>query len=336
MKKTAFLIFAALLVTGIIVWRLPGEQPEREETTTAIETNGVTKEEDKRRSFIRMKGLAEEQVLEELGEPDRQDLSEYGYVWWVYESKPGELFQLGMADGKVVTGVIFHKEEGDVRVGDRIEDVRQKFSIEDTFPVDSEGAYTMHLTEKDRNERPLIALDDKWSAQLYVDNVTEKVFAIRMIRNDFLLKHQPYKVLYRGTLPKMELLSKQDWLNIQKGMQKQIMTITNDLRVKNELPVLTYHQDAAEVAFSHSRDMNENNYFSHYSQNGDGLKERLGGIEYKKAGENIAAQYPDAVAAIHGWINSPGHRKALLDSEYTHLGVGVYKRYYTQNFLTLP
>lgn len=69
-----------------------------------------------------------------------------------------------------------------------------------------------------------------------------------------------------------------------------------------------------------------------------GLKERLASEEvyYLAAGENIAAQYPDAPAAMQGWLNSKGHREALLEDDYTHLGVGVYHFYYTQNFLQKP
>ncbi|MEK1830243.1 CAP domain-containing protein [Priestia megaterium] len=52
------------------------------------------------------------------------------------------------------------------------------------------------------------------------------------------------------------------------------------------------------------------------------------------AGENIASNYQDGIAAVEGWLNSEGHRKALLNKEFTRLGVGVYEKYYTQNFIT--
>ncbi|MDY0396277.1 CAP domain-containing protein [Virgibacillus halophilus] len=39
---------------------------------------------------------------------------------------------------------------------------------------------------------------------------------------------------------------------------------------------------------------------------------------------------------MQGWLNSKGHREALLNKDYTNLGVGVYKFYYTQNFLAKP
>ena len=80
-----------------------------------------------------------------------------------------------------------------------------------------------------------------------------------------------------------------------------------------------------------------NEYFDHVSPDnkdvGDRLKE--GGVPYRSAGENIAAQYTDAIAAVERWLNSKGHRDVMLNEDFTHLGVGVYKRYYTQNFVTL-
>lgn len=60
---------------------------------------------------------------------------------------------------------------------------------------------------------------------------------------------------------------------------------------------------------------------------------KKGNISFKVAGENIAAQYVDGLAAVEGWLNSEGHRVNLLDESYSHLGVGVYQRYYTQNFM---
>ncbi|TGV29209.1 secretion protein, partial [Mesorhizobium sp. M00.F.Ca.ET.186.01.1.1] len=57
-------------------------------------------------------------------------------------------------------------------------------------------------------------------------------------------------------------------------------------------------------------------------------------ITYSMAGENIAAGYPDAIEAHESWMNSPGHRKNILEKDFTQLGVGVITDYFTQAFLT--
>ena len=81
--------------------------------------------------------------------------------------------------------------------------------------------------------------------------------------------------------------------------------------------------------------MYESDQFSHISEKSGELKDRLEANEviYQIAGENIAANYLDAPAVIEGWLNSKGHRESLLNEEFTHLGVGVYKKHYTQNFI---
>jgi uncharacterized protein YkwD len=56
-------------------------------------------------------------------------------------------------------------------------------------------------------------------------------------------------------------------------------------------------------------------------------------IDHRKAAENIAFDYVDAIEAVHGWLNSPAHRSILLDKDFTHLGTGSYGNYYTQDFI---
>lgn len=340
MTKKIF-VFLLFIITCSGAWFILGrstvDQPivvQKEEPS--IETIGKLEHGGKSLPFFSLKGRPSMEIIENLGEPTRTEPSEYGYEWWIYEEENREVMQLGILDNEVVTGVLFHQEEGEVKIGDTYKQVKEQFSLQNSYRLESEGAYTLELTEKDLKERPVIPLNDHWSAQLYIDNVTEKVFAIRIIRNDILLRHQPYKIIYRGTLPRQKSLTSKQWAEVQAGMEAQIFSITNNSRVQKGLNPLVPHEGASDVAFSHSKDMDKNNYFSHHSQNGEGLKERLSGLSYIRAGENIASQYVDATAAVHGWLNSPGHRKALLDPDYTHLGVGVHQRYYTQNFLTVP
>ncbi|WP_373370355.1 CAP domain-containing protein [Alkalicoccobacillus plakortidis] len=54
----------------------------------------------------------------------------------------------------------------------------------------------------------------------------------------------------------------------------------------------------------------------------------------RRLGENIALNYVDGAAAVEGWLNSEGHRVNLLHEGFTELGVGVYEKSFTQNFLT--
>ena len=64
------------------------------------------------------------------------------------------------------------------------------------------------------------------------------------------------------------------------------------------------------------------------------------GINYVQAGENIAGNQtvPKAHDAL---MNSPGHRKNILSTEYTHIGIGIqkggqYGNMFTQQFISKP
>src|SRR5699024_7739826 len=126
------------------------------------------------------------------------------------------------------------------------------------------------------------------------------------------------------------------WPKMETAMEQQINEMTNVLRYSFDLPLLSPHEEVRDVARTHSKDMYEQNYFAHERPNGDGLKVRLdeGNIYFDAAGEDVAAEQADDMSPMVSWFNSVGHREGLLNDQYTHLGVGVYVYYYTQNFIT--
>lgn len=88
------------------------------------------------------------------------------------------------------------------------------------------------------------------------------------------------------------------------------------------------------IARRHARDMVERGYMAHRSPEGDGPRERVFAVFpdfVGIAGENIAMRSirPDedaddtALAAVEAWIDSPPHRKNLLDQRHGHVGIGV-------------
>lgn len=281
------------------------------------------------------------ELLETHGEPNRIDISAYGYEWFVYMDYVGSYIQFGIEDEIIKTiyavGDDFAIEP--IEVGQTYEKVNDVFEFTKEVSY-SEGlaSYTFKMTKEDLERRPLVRVGDDVFLQLYFDTFTNELSSVRILDTDVLLRHRPYEISYRGKLPEVATFSDSDWEEIESGMERQIFDISNVLRSRFDISLLEWDTDVSEVAFNHSKDMMENNYFSHYSLNGDGLKERLEvtGLFYIAAGENIAAQYPDAPAAVEGWLNSEGHREALLTKEYTHLGVGVHRLYYTQNFLAKP
>ncbi len=119
--------------------------------------------------------------------------------------------------------------------------------------------------------------------------------------------------------------------------EQEVLELTNAERAKQGLKPLTLDTELSKVARTKSEDMQKNNYFSHtsptYGSPFDMMKEF--GISYRAAAENIAMgqRTPDEV--VNAWMNSDGHRKNILSSSYTHIGIGYVENgnYWTQIFI---
>lgn len=125
---------------------------------------------------------------------------------------------------------------------------------------------------------------------------------------------------------------------IEAAIQKGI----NQVRQENKLKPLQNNEKLAQVARNYSRQMAEQNFFSHTGPNGSTLEKRVraGGIYYWVVGENLfkSKNISQPVSpAIDGWMKSPGHRENILRPFFSETGVGVWKvgnsYYITQLFL---
>lgn len=263
--------------------------------------------------------------------------SRFHYEWLVFKDDK-KYISVGHIDSKIVT-IVFAGEnvfEGKVKIGDSYDAVAEKISIPHSLVISNEtGEYRFELSDDERKQRPLVKLADDVYAQLYFDTFSETLVAVRLLDEETLLKHRPYRLVYRGDLKKYTVSSRLFQKDIERMNEKQIFDVTNVIRKQYRKPQLAWSSDLANVAYQHSKDMKENRYFDHISPIYGDLEKRLktGSINYSLAGENIAAGYPDGIDAVIGWLNSDTHREALLHDEFTHLGVGVYDVYYTQNFI---
>jgi uncharacterized protein YkwD len=113
----------------------------------------------------------------------------------------------------------------------------------------------------------------------------------------------------------------------------------NEVRVFNGVPALIWDNAISQVAYDHSYDMRARNFYAHVNPDTDGPGERLTaqGVYYITASENIAMGQQDVLEVMNAWWNSPSHRAAILDSSFTHVGIGVRKGsdgpWWTQNFV---
>ncbi|MCB4302259.1 sporulation protein [Clostridioides difficile] len=122
--------------------------------------------------------------------------------------------------------------------------------------------------------------------------------------------------------------------------QKEVVDLVNIERAKAGLNPLTLDSSISNVATKKSQDMIDNNYFSHnsptYGSPFDMLKKF--GISYKTAGENIAMGQKTPKEVVNAWMNSEGHRKNIMNPNFSKIGVGVAQKsggsiYWTQIFV---
>lgn len=154
-----------------------------------------------------------------------------------------------------------------------------------------------------------------------------------------------------------------------KVVEEKIHNKINKIRQRNSVKAINFDKQLADIARSHSKDMAENEFFSHtspttgtfedrYRAAGYDCKINTGANRYVTGSENIAktwfqksieteesitflednADVAEYVVKI--WMDSQGHRRNILKNYWENEGIGVAKSigpdgtevYVTQNF----
>ena len=119
------------------------------------------------------------------------------------------------------------------------------------------------------------------------------------------------------------------------GYEKELLNLVNNARKQQGLGEVKLSESLSNVARIKSEDMSKNNYFSHTSPTYGTPFEMLKKfqISYKTAGENIARGQKNAQEVFNAWMNSEGHRKNILNGNFTQMGIGLHNGYWTQIFI---
>lgn len=278
-------------------------------------------------------------LVKSFGEPDRIDPSAFGYDWWVYNQNFDSYMLVGVQGNHInqiyIAGAIL--DATPYQVGQSIDDLYRFTIIESEISVQIESnVYTFTINDVDMKNRLLVKFDGLF-AQIYVDEVDQEIEAIRFTNPRTLVLHQPYEMTYKGDYLAPVVPSTKRQKLINESNNRQIFELTNVYRSRHFVDPVEQEESLEIVASKHSEDMAMQNYFSHESPDFGDLEDRLAEtqLDYDSAGENIAANYYDSAEVVHGWLNSADHRKVLLKEDFSHLGVGTFGKYYTQNFVKL-
>jgi uncharacterized protein YkwD len=152
------------------------------------------------------------------------------------------------------------------------------------------------------------------------------------------------------------------------NLERRIHDLINRERKASDLSALQFDERLASIARAHSEDMGRRHFFSHVNPDGRNptARGKLAGYTCRKVyrgysteglGENIFQgnlydrvrisgnqrsydwNTPEDLAkqSVKGWMNSPGHRRNILEKNYMQTGIGVAiskddKVYVTQVF----
>jgi uncharacterized protein YkwD len=121
----------------------------------------------------------------------------------------------------------------------------------------------------------------------------------------------------------------------------QTVALINQERTSRGLSPLAIVPELTQSARLESRYMADNNFWGHTWPDGTSPWKRMewACYDYRTAGENIAGGYSTPAAVVSAWMNSDGHRAAILNPSFTEIGLGyaynassTYGRYWTANF----
>ena len=119
--------------------------------------------------------------------------------------------------------------------------------------------------------------------------------------------------------------------------ENEVISLVNAERAKVGLPALSADSGAVDAAHIRAKEIVQS--FSHTRPDGRSCFTAAAdlGVSYRTAGENIAYGYATPQQVVSGWMNSEGHRKNILSSSFSKIGVGCYESsgvlYWSQFFI---
>ncbi|MEV7546425.1 CAP domain-containing protein [Streptomyces sp. NPDC089915] len=118
--------------------------------------------------------------------------------------------------------------------------------------------------------------------------------------------------------------------------QARVLALVNQERAAAGCPAVTVNAKLTKAAQDHSADMAAHADMSHTGSDGSDPGQRItrAGYQWQTYGENVAYGYSTPEQVMEGWMNSPGHRRNILDCSYREIGIGLAQpgQYWTQDF----
>ena len=125
--------------------------------------------------------------------------------------------------------------------------------------------------------------------------------------------------------------------------QDKLLMLINEARSKprkcgvelqEAVEPLVWNETLERLAYNHSKDMTQNNFFSHTGSDGKLPSQRLDAIGYtwNRSAENLATGYPNEKKVVAGWLKSPQHCFNIMAVYLSQIGIAKDGKYWTSVF----
>jgi uncharacterized protein YkwD len=106
--------------------------------------------------------------------------------------------------------------------------------------------------------------------------------------------------------------------------QETLLNLVNAERQRVGASPLVLNSSLTVAAQGHAQDMANTRRLSHTGSNGSTMRSRIDATRYpwSTIGENVAMGQTTPAAVMEAWMNSPGHRRNILNPNFTELGLG--------------
>lgn len=272
-------------------------------------------------------GTPREEVVNQLGEPKRSTLNEYGVHWDAYHENYQNFFLVAYDRENKVAGLYTNQDLLSTKQGISIGSPKEQIITAFGEPLSSIQKGWVSYQIQNNGEYHLYNIDQSYVTIFFDKHEGNTVTAIQIISEALEKQKENFYGDGNGAL--------------KEGFEFQLFDLTNATRVQHGLHPLTWDDHVKITARDHSADMAINQYFDHTNLKGESPFDRMekDQITFRTAGENLAAGQMSSIFAHEGLMNSIGHRENILQKDFESLGIGVAfdsneKPYYTQNFVT--
>lgn len=109
------------------------------------------------------------------------------------------------------------------------------------------------------------------------------------------------------------------------NLHQDLTDLTNFYRTESQLPILVEDSRLDASAQEKCNDMQIKKYWSHYSPDGGTPWTLITKYvpNYFSAGENLAQDFESNEKMFTDWMESPSHKKNILDPSFDHIGFGT-------------